>query len=184
MEKFDLYNFDKTLTGRTMERGNPVPAGCYRLVIHVCVFNSKGQMLIQQRQKGKSWSELWDISVGGHVVAGESSQDGAKRELQEELGLSNDFSNQAPVISLTFENGSTGAFGMDDMYIIHSNAEISSLSLQKEEVQQVKWASLEEVKKMIDNQTFIPYHKGLIEFLFFNADHSGVHTKQDWTKRK
>jgi len=182
MEIFDLYNYDRSLTGKTMERGNPVPEGCYRLVIHVCVFNSKGQMLIQQRQKGKSWSELWDVSVGGHVVAGENSQQGANRELQEELGISTDFSNQAPVISLSFENSTVGAFGFDDYYIFHSDADLSSLKLQKEEVQQVRWSTLEEVKEMIENQTFIPYHKGLIEFLFFNAEHSGVHTKKDWTK--
>lgn len=183
MERYDLYNFDGTFTGNSLERGTPVPPGFYRLVIHVCVFNSKGEMLIQQRQKKKTWSELWDISVGGHVIAGETSQQGAERELQEELGLSHSFRGMSPVIRVSYENGSYGAFGFDDYYIYKTDVEISSLKLQESEVQNAKWASLEEIKTMIDEKSFIPYHKGLIEFLFFNSEKSGVHTKQDWTKK-
>ena len=44
--------------------------------------------------------------------------------------------------------------------------ELSTLQLQYEEVAQVKWATQEEVHQMLDDGTFIPYHKSLIDLLF------------------
>ena len=88
MELWDLYTQDRQPTGLTMVRGSEHPQGYYRLVVHVCIFNSKGQMLIQQRQPFKEgWPNMWDVSVGGSVVAGESSREAAEREVAEELGL-------------------------------------------------------------------------------------------------
>ena len=82
MEKWDLYTKDRIPTGETMERGTKCPKDGYRMVIHVCIFNAKGQMLIQQRQSfKKGWSNLWDITVGGHAVAGDSSRTAAEREV-------------------------------------------------------------------------------------------------------
>ena len=53
MELFDLYTEDRVRTGRTMVRGTKVPEGLYRLVVHVCIFDHEGRMLIQQRQPFK-----------------------------------------------------------------------------------------------------------------------------------
>ena len=81
MELWDLYTEDRQPTGLTMVRGSEHPEGYYRLVVHVCIFNSRGQMLIQQRQPFKDgWPNMWDVSVGGSVVAGESSREAAERE--------------------------------------------------------------------------------------------------------
>lgn len=177
MEKFDLYNFDRTLSGKIIERGNPVPDGYFRLVVVTFVFNSKGQMLIQQRQKNKkNWSNLWDVSSSGHVQAGESSQTGAMRELKEEIGIDYDLNGVAPFLTTSFTHG------FNDYYLIHMDVDPSKLKLQEEEVQAVKWASKEEIFKMIDEGTFIPYNKGIIDFVFFQCDHEGTHTKKDWTK--
>ena len=94
MEFFDLYTKERIKTGKTLERGKPVPAGFYRLVVYVCIFNSRGEMLIQQRQPFKrGWSDLWDVSMGGNAVAGDTSQTAAMREVQEELGLTLDLTD-------------------------------------------------------------------------------------------
>lgn len=53
MELFDLYDDERRLTGETIERGDPLPESRYHLVIHICIFNSEGKMLIQQRQPFK-----------------------------------------------------------------------------------------------------------------------------------
>ena len=55
-------------------------------IIHVIVRNSKGEVLLQKRQGGRG-AGLWDVSVGGHVDAGESYEQAAKREMREELGV-------------------------------------------------------------------------------------------------
>ena len=101
MELFDLYTADREKTGKTMVRGEPTPAGYYRMVVHVCIFDSEGRMLIQQRQPFKQgWSNLWDITVGGNAVAGDSSRSAAERETYEELGLAVDLAEVRPTLTL------------------------------------------------------------------------------------
>lgn len=57
-------------------------------VIHLHVFNSKGELYLQKRPE---WKDIqpgkWDTSVGGHVDLGESVEMALKREANEELGI-------------------------------------------------------------------------------------------------
>ena len=87
MELLDLYDENKNLTNLQISRGVKVPEGYYRLVVHICIFNEEGKMLIQKRTPNKKWPNKWDISVGGCVTAGESSKLAAMREVKEEIGL-------------------------------------------------------------------------------------------------
>ncbi len=176
MELFDLYTAERERTGRTMVRGEPTPEGFYRLVVHVCIFNPEGQMLIQQRQPfKKGWSNLWDISVGGCAVAGDSSRTAAERETREELGLSIHLADVRPTLTIYWEHG------FDDYYVLTQQVDAASLHLQYEEVQRVQWANRDEILQMIDDGLFIPYEKSLIDLLFFRRDHRSSHTKSDWT---
>ena len=176
MELFDLYTADRVKTERTMVRGEPTPEGFYRLVVHVCIFEPEGRMLIQQRQPFKrGWSNLWDITVGGCAVAGDSSRSAAEREMREELGLSIDLTDVRPTMTIHWENG------FDDYYVLTRPVDLSSLKLQYEEVQKVRWATLEEILQMIDDGKFIPYEKSQIELLFFRRNHRSSHTRSDPT---
>jgi isopentenyldiphosphate isomerase len=133
-------------------------------------------MLIQQRQPFKrGWSNLWDISVGGSAVSGDSSRSAAERETLEELGLSIDLADVRPTLTVHWEHG------FDDYYVLTRSVDLNALRLQYEEVQAVRWASKEEILQMIDNGLFIPYEKSLIELLFFRRDHRSSHTREDPT---
>lgn len=58
-------------------------------VVHVLLFNSAGQLYLQKRGPHKDIQPgKWDTSVGGHLCPGEKDYDGALREMQEELGVS------------------------------------------------------------------------------------------------
>lgn len=176
MELWDLYTRDRKKTGKTMIRGEEPPEGYYRTVIHICIFNGKGEMLIQHRQPFKSgWSDMWDVSVGGSAVAGDSSSDAAERELREELGLEMSFADIRPALTLNFKHG------FDDIYIIKREVDSSELKLQYEEVKEVKWADADEIKRMIDEGSFIPYHKSYIDLLFFRKDSGEIVTEPDRT---
>ena len=176
MELFDLYTADREKTGKTMVRGEPTPAGYYRMVVHVCIFDSEGRMLIQQRQPFKQgWSNLWDITVGGSAVAGDSSRSAAERETYEELGLAVDLAEVRPTLTLYWEEG------FDDFYILTREIDLQTLRLQYEEVRAVRWATKAEILRMIDSGEFIPYEKSLIELLFFRRNHRGAHTRSDPT---
>ena len=177
MELFDLYTAEREKTGRTMVRGTPEPEGFYRLVVHVCIFGEDGRMLIQQRQPfKKSWSNLWDVSVGGAATAGDSSRSAAERETREELGLAIDLSGERPSLTLHWEHG------FDDFYVLTLPVDPALLHLQYEEVQAVSWATKDEILQMIEDSTFIPYDKSLIELLFCRRNHRSAHTKPDWTE--
>lgn len=161
MELWDIYDAQRNKTGRTMVRGSAFEPGEYHLVIHVCIFNSKGEMLIQQRQTFKEgWPNLWDITVGGSALAGEDSQMAAHRELYEELGIDVDFQGMRPNLTINFRHG------FDDIYILEKDVDLSTLRLQYEEVQDARWASREEILKLIERNAFLPYFPGFISWLF------------------
>lgn len=169
MEIWDCYDINRQLTGGELVRGEALPEGCFHTVIHVCVFNSRGEMLIQQRQPfKKGWPNLWDVSCGGSILKGETSQMGAHRELLEELGMDYDFNGIRPDFTYNFYGG------FDDFYLIEKEVEIDTLKFQYEEVQGAKWASREEILEMIDKGLFIPYFKSIIGMVFeVRGQHDG-----------
>src|SRR5690625_2699968 len=161
METWDIYDKDRNLTGKQMKRGETFEQGAYHLVVHVCLFNERGEMLIQQRQPDKDdWKNMWDVTVGGSAIAGETSQQAAEREVKEEIGYMLNLQNKRPSLTVNFENG------FDDYYLIEADLNIIELSLPTEEVVQVKWASKDDIFNMISKGLFIPYHKPLIALLF------------------
>lgn len=168
-ELIDLYNVDREKTGLTAVRGEKLPEGTYRMVVHVCIFNSKGEMLIQRRADDiVRWPGMWDVSVGGGASAGDDSRGAAERETAEELGLHIDFSNRRPVITVNFHDG------FDDFYTVERDVSPDELDLQKEEVAEARWASREEIEAMIDEGIFIPYQKDLLGYLFFAREGRGT----------
>ncbi len=170
MEFWDIYAADRSKTGRTMVRGNKMEAGDYHLVVHVCIFNARGEMLIQQRQSFKEgWPNLWDISVGGSAVQGDTSQTAAERETLEELGLSLNLQGVRPNLTMNFD------VGFDDIYLVEYNVGIEELKLQEEEVQAAKWATKEEVLEMLERKEFVPYYPALIELFFDSRGKYGCH---------
>ena len=173
MEVWDLYTKDREKTNKTMIRGEKTPGGFYRLAVTVCIFNSEGKMLIQQRVSFKDdWPNLWDVSCAGSSISGDTSQMVAEREVFEELGLKINLQNERPHLTNHFVDGFT------DVYILNLDVDLSKLKLQPEEVQNVKWATMEEIFTMLDEKTFIPYHKAWIELLFHRSKIRSNYTKE------
>ena len=56
---------------------------------YILVFNAAGELYVQKRTKTKDiYPGYWDVAAGGVVLAGESYEESAERELKEELGVS------------------------------------------------------------------------------------------------
>lgn len=57
-------------------------------VVHLHVFNNQGELYLQKRP---DWKDIqpgkWDTAVGGHVDFGENVELALKREVSEELGI-------------------------------------------------------------------------------------------------
>lgn len=161
MEAWDLYTVDRVKTGETITRGEPIPEGRYHLQAHVVIFNRKGELLIQQRTANKRYyPNLWDVTVGGGAVAGDTSSLAAEREVQEELGLTVSLNGKRPDFTMIYNDT------FDDYYVVEQDVDLSSLTLQASEVQAVAWASKEDIFRMMREGTFCPNLDGLITLLF------------------
>jgi len=151
-EIWDLYDQNRMITGRKHRRGDPLEKGEYHLVVHLCIFNSKNQLLIQRRQPWKKkWPGLWDLTVGGSAVSGDNSQSAAMRETREELGLEIDLRGIRPHFTVNFDSG------FDDYYFITKDIDISQLTLQESEVAEVKWVDKEELLELAAEGEMIQY---------------------------
>ena len=59
MEIWDIYNKDREKQAGNFERSDKLlPEGQYHLVVHLCIFNNKGEMLIQHIVPNKSLAQL------------------------------------------------------------------------------------------------------------------------------
>ena len=172
MELVDLYDENRAPLGRTAERYGKKDPGEYRTVVHVCLFNSRGQLLIQKRTDGKRvWPGMWDVSVGGGVDAGETSRQGAEREFREELGYPLDLGGLRPSLTVNFGGG------FDDFFIVRRDLDTAAFRLQAEEVADIRWVTLPELLTMVDSGEFIPYPRSFLTFLFEMRSTFGFPTK-------
>lgn len=73
----------------TMSREDAYKNNCALQVSGILIFRSSGKLLLQRRGKNKKYPLCYDYSAAGHVLSGESFFQAARRELQEELGISN-----------------------------------------------------------------------------------------------
>ncbi len=63
--------------------------GLWHRGVHVLLSNGEGELLVQQRARGRSqYAGLVDCTVSEHVRVGENYQEAAQRGLREELHLS------------------------------------------------------------------------------------------------
>ncbi|MGV8981435.1 NUDIX hydrolase [Clostridium sp.] len=152
MELWDIYDKNRQKTGRTHERGKDMLTGDYHLVIHVWIINDKGEFLIQKRQPWKEgYPDMWDCSVAGSAILGDTSEKAAIRETKEELGIDLDMSKSKLLFTVEFSRG------FDDIWLVRQNVDINDLKLQYEEVADAKWVAESEIRELILKGEFIAY---------------------------
>ena len=115
-------------------------------IVRIFVFNSKGEMLIQERSENMAiWPGRWDISVGGHEDEGEDYVTAAKREAQEELGIENiELKEVKKYFTDSMRDGGKIVKRFNMLFTANYDGKIS---FDKYEVSDMKWISLEELQK-------------------------------------
>lgn len=151
MEKRDLYDKDRNLTGESIFKGEPIPEGRYIIVVLVMIQNSKGEFLIQKRSKQKDGKHA---STGGHVKTGQSSVEGIIDEIKEEIGLT----VKSEELELLFSGREDEQQVFFDLYYMKKDLNISDLVLQEEEVESVQWNTIEEIDELIKKDMFLINH--------------------------
>ena len=103
-ELVDVLDAAGNVVGRTTRRdmrARRLPHRC----VYVLVFNAAGELFVHLRTATKDvYPSHWDPAAGGVLAAGESFDDGARRELAEELGVQ---APLEPLFPFRFENRDT-----------------------------------------------------------------------------
>ncbi len=158
-EYLDIVDAKGHPTGQTKLRKLVHRDGDLHRAVDIWVINQRRQVLLQHRAPEKdSYPNYWDISCGGHVVAGETPLMAAVSELHEELGLivqPDDLTFLTEWHTKTrpapdFLNNS-----INILYLIQTNCEISDFILQASEVSEVKYLSADELEQIVqENQAY------------------------------
>ena len=151
-ERFDILDINGEPTGLTAEKGAELRDGQYYLGVHVYIHNPRGEFLLQQRSFDKAFLPGgWDVLLE-HVIAGETSEEGAARGIHEEIGL-------------RFQNGGLNFAGrfkwesyhhLIDVYFLKADFQLEELTVNGGEVIGVKLVSAEDMLKIVDNMDYRP----------------------------
>lgn len=155
MEYFDICNEQGEPTGRVIERSVAHAEGILHRTTHVWIIREKDgrqQVLLQKRSRDKdSYPGMYDISSAGHIPAGSEPLESAVREMSEELGIHAAPEQLIPIgmYRVQYEEMFYGKPFRDNevvrAYIYRSPVEIGKLTLQKSEVESVRWFDMYEV---------------------------------------
>ena len=152
MELWDLYTENRRLTGKTQIRGEEIPDGYYHPVVHVWIKNSNGEYLISQRSATRpAFPLMWEC-VGGSVVAGERSLEGALREVKEEVGL--DLLPGGGKLLFTKTRRTYHDFV--DVWLFQYDGEVSLDNATTDEVVQIKWMTVPQIRELLDSGKLVP----------------------------
>lgn len=163
-ELIDILTPDGKYTGKTALKSEAHKNGWFHATVHIWLFTSDKKILLQQRGFNKKvFPGLWDISVAGHIGAGESVLEAAKREVSEELGLT--ISDQELFKIGTRIHQVSHPNGIQDnehhhVFICELKEPINKLSIQKEEVEAIQLFDLTVLKstKNLDNILLPRFH--------------------------
>ena len=87
-ELIDILDSKGNYTGKIELKSHAHHMGLFHATVHVWFYTKEGNILIQQRGHDKDMHPmLWDVSVAGHIGAGEEIEASAIREVAEEIGL-------------------------------------------------------------------------------------------------
>lgn len=159
IEKRDLYDINRKLTGKTIFKGDKIPDGSYIIVVLVFIQNYDGKFLIQKRSERKNGKFA---TTGGHPKSGENSIQGIITEVKEEIGL--DLNSDDLQLYYSGRSDLEKVF-WDDYYIKMDVPNIENLILQKEEVESVCWLSIDEIKTLMKEDKFFKNHYEEFEIL-------------------
>jgi isopentenyldiphosphate isomerase len=148
-EQLEIVNENGEVVGvapRSVIHGNP--ASLHR-VVHVLVFNREGGLLLQKRSMQKDVAPgKWDTSVGGHVGVSEVLLVSAKRETEEELGITD------PELDYLYSYIHRNCIESElvTTYRCTFDGDICALPFNREEIDEIRFWNADEIEKALGKQ--------------------------------
>ena len=153
-EKFDVLNERGLFTGEVATRDECHSKGLWHRAVYGFVIDKSSNVLLQKRSPNKIlWPNKWDVTVGGHVDAGEFGRQTIMRECKEELGIDVKDDEIKFLVSSTSVYNKNGYINnhYDECYLIMKDVDVKQLKLQEEEVSDAKYFSKEELIERIND---------------------------------
>ncbi len=156
-ELIDVLDENGIKTGKILTRKQVHEQGLWHRIIVIAIINEKNEILIQQRSANKDKNpNMWDISVTGHLSAGQDSLTAATREISEEVSVSLGYSVEVKDFRFMFsfrkeEKVSDTHFDRQfyDFFILRQSGLTSeNIRFQESEVQAIKFVTISELNRM------------------------------------
>ena len=177
-ELIDVLNENGIKTGEIVSRSEVHKKGLWHRIIVVAIINEKNEILIQQRSDNKDKNpSMWDISVTGHLSAGQDSLTAATREISEEVSVSLGYSVEVKDFRFMFsyrkeekvnENHCDRQF-YDFFILRQSGLREDNIKFQKSEVQNIKFVNISQLNEMREKKILVDReecYNALTECLF------------------
>lgn len=127
-EYFDVVTARGESTGIVKRRADVHRDGDWHRAVHIWVYGldaDGGFILLNQRGRNKdTWPLALDVTVGGHLGAGETAED-AFREVREEIGVHFDSARFEYLFQRTYSGGNTTSAMIDrelqDVFLVRDD---------------------------------------------------------------
>jgi isopentenyldiphosphate isomerase len=161
-ELIDIYDSKNRPLNEKKMKSEAHRKGLWHRVAHVWIYNSNKEIMLQLRAKDKEvYPNVWDISVAGHIAAGEKEIVSAMREVEEEIGLKIKESELQllNIRNVQFTTNTTINNEIIYLYLLKFDGNIKQLKIQEEELQEIKFFKLKELEKQLKEtpEKFTPY---------------------------
>lgn len=163
-ELIDILTPEGIPTGKTALKSEAHKNGWFHATVHIWLFTADGKILLQKRALTKKvFPGLWDISVAGHIGAGESILSSAKREVFEEIGLALEEKDLIKIGTRVHQVSHQNGIQDNEhhhVFIAQLKVPLSELKIQEEEVADIKLFDLSVLKntKNLENVLLSRFH--------------------------
>jgi len=156
-ENIDIVTKTGKPTGKTALKSEIHSKGYYHNTAHIWFYTEDGQILLAQRAASKViYPLLWDVSVAGHVDAGETIEEAAIREIYEEIGLIITQTDLHKIdVFPCFQSYDKGIIDNEfhHTYIAKLQVPIENLKPQLGEVEALQLVTLNQFKSLLEQST-------------------------------
>lgn len=149
-EYVDVLTPDGEPTGVRKRKSDAHREGAWHRAAHLWLLTPDGNVLLQKRSEAKeNWPGWWDVSVAGHVAAGETAIETVIRETREELGIEVREATYAGSLieQCVLRDGAYIDNEIHDIFVATRAIDLGELVLDPEEVAEVALVSVDEARR-------------------------------------